>query len=89
MENRMERARLREAIDEADAIVVGAGAGLSTAAGFTYSGERFERLFPDFIERYGIPDMYAGGFFPFPTPRPLSRPIGPPQRLSLYQGPAQ
>ena len=62
-----ELARLRAAIDEADAIVVGAGAGLSTAAGLTYSGERFERLFPDFIERYGIRDMYSGGFYPFGT----------------------
>lgn len=61
-------ARLREAIDGAEAIVVGAGAGLSTAAGLTYSGERFERLFGDFIEKYGIRDMYSGGFFPFPTP---------------------
>ena len=60
-------ARLHDAIKSADAIVVGAGAGLSTAAGFTYSGERFERLFPDFIAKYGIRDMYSGGFFPFPT----------------------
>ena len=61
-------AELRDAIETADAIVVGAGAGLSTAAGLTYSGERFERLFGDFIEKYGIRDMYSGGFFPFPTP---------------------
>ena len=60
--------RLRETIDNADAIVVGAGAGLSTAAGLTYSGERFQRLFPDFIAKYGIRDMYSGGFFPFATP---------------------
>ena len=58
-------ARLNRAIDEAEAIVVGAGAGLSTAAGLTYSGERFKRLFPDFIERYGFTDMYSAGFFPF------------------------
>ena len=63
-----EIARLHEAIKSADAVVVGAGAGLSTAAGFTYSGERFERLFPDFIRKYGIRDMYSGGFYPFPTP---------------------
>ena len=62
-----ELVRLRNAIQEVDAIVVGAGAGLSTAAGLTYSGERFERLFGDFIEKYGIRDMYSGGFFPFPT----------------------
>ena len=59
--------RLRTAFDEASAIVVGAGAGLSTAAGFAYSGERFERLFGDFIARYGLRDMYSAGFYPFPT----------------------
>jgi NAD-dependent SIR2 family protein deacetylase len=68
MTNEKDIERLREAIDSADAIVVGAGAGLSTAAGLTYSGERFERLFPDFIAKYGIRDMYSGGFFPFDTP---------------------
>ncbi len=52
---------------EADAVVVGAGAGLSTAAGFTYSGERFERHFADFIGKYGFTDMYSAGFYPFPT----------------------
>ena len=65
--------RLRETIDNADAIVVGAGAGLSTAAGLTYSGERFQRLFPDFIAKYGIRDMYSGGFFPFATPEEIGR----------------
>ncbi len=60
--------RLKEAIESADAIVVGAGAGLSTAAGFTYAGERFERLFGDFAAKYGIRDMYSGGFFPFAAP---------------------
>ena len=59
--------RLKTAIAEADAVVIGAGAGLSTAAGFTYSGERFERYFSDFAEKYGIRDMYSGGFFLFPT----------------------
>ena len=53
-------------LDEADAIVVGAGAGLSTAAGFTYSGARFERYFHDFHEQFGIRDMYSVGFYPFP-----------------------
>ena len=57
--------RLRAALAEAEAIVVGAGAGLSTAAGYTYSGERFERLFGDFAARYGFLDMYAGGFYPY------------------------
>ena len=68
MTNENEIERLRVAIKEADAIVVGAGAGLSTAAGLTYSGKRFERLFGDFIAKYGIRDMYSGGFFPFATP---------------------
>ena len=61
-------ARLDKAIDCAETIVVGAGAGLSTAAGLTYSGERFKRLFPDFIKRYGFTDMYSAGFFPFKDP---------------------
>ena len=52
---------------EADAVVVGAGAGLSTSAGFTYSGERFQRHFADFIRQYGFTDMYSAGFYPFPT----------------------
>lgn len=60
--------RLREALDRADAVVVGAGAGLSTSAGFTYTGERFQRYFSDFAEKYGFSDMYSGGFYPFPTP---------------------
>ena len=59
--------RLKKEIQTADAIVIGAGAGLSTAAGFTYSGERFERFFSDFEAKYGFHDMYTGGFFPFET----------------------
>ena len=59
-------ARLKREIETADAIVVGAGAGLSTAAGFTYSGERFEKYFGDFADRFGIRDIYSGGFYPFP-----------------------
>lgn len=59
-------ARLKEELDAASAVVIGAGAGLSTAAGFTYSGERFERYFFDFKQRFGITDMYSGGFYPFP-----------------------
>ena len=58
--------KLREAINDADAIVIGAGAGLSTAAGFIYSGERFQKYFFDFARRFGIRDMYSGGFYPFP-----------------------
>ncbi|MCR4950537.1 MAG: hypothetical protein K6A40_04345 [Solobacterium sp.] len=59
--------RLRKELDTADAIVIGAGAGLSTSAGFLYSGERFEKWFSDFARTYRIPDMYAGGFYPYPT----------------------
>ena len=58
-------ARLRQELDRADAVVIGAGAGLSASAGFTYSGERFEKHFGDFIEKYGFRDMYSGGFYPF------------------------
>lgn len=57
--------RLKNEIKTADAIVIGAGAGLSTAAGFTYNGERFEKCFSDFIEKYNFRDMYSGGFYPF------------------------
>ena len=60
--------RLRAALDAADAVVIGAGAGLSTSAGFTYSGERFERYFADFARKYRFDDMYTGGFYPFRTP---------------------
>ena len=59
-------ARLKKEIEAADAIVIGAGAGLSTSAGMIYSGERFERYFFDFARKYGIRDMYSGGFYPFP-----------------------
>lgn len=59
--------RLREALDTADAVLIGAGAGLSTSAGLTYSGERFERYFSDFYQKYGICDMYSGGFYPYDT----------------------
>lgn len=58
--------RLKKEVETADAIVVGAGAGLSTAAGLTYSGERFDKYFFDFAGEYGIHDMYSGGFYPFP-----------------------
>ena len=59
--------RLQSALLEADTVIIGAGAGLSTSAGFTYSGERFEQYFSDFIKKYGIEDMYSGGFYPFST----------------------
>ena len=60
--------KIKRAIDVADAIVIGAGAGLSTSAGFTYSGERFEKFFADFHKKYGFSDMYSGGFYPYETP---------------------
>ena len=53
--------------ETADAIVIGAGAGMSASSGLSYSGERFEKYFADFHEKYGITDMYAGGFYPFDT----------------------
>ena len=58
-------ARLKEELGTADAVVVGAGSGLSTSAGFIYTGERFQKYFKDFIGKYGFPDMYSGGFYPF------------------------
>lgn len=60
--------RLREALDAADAVVVGAGAGLSTSAGFAYSGDRFRRYFSDFEKKYGFHDMYSGAFCRYDTP---------------------
>ena len=59
--------RLQTVLQDCDAVVIGAGSGLSTAAGFTYTGERFEKYFSDFAAKYGIKDMYSGGFYPFPT----------------------
>lgn len=59
--------RLQTSLQGCDAIVIGTGSGLSTAAGFTYTGERFEKHFSDFAQKYGIRDMYSGGFYPFPT----------------------
>ena len=57
--------RLKQALETADAVLIGAGAGLSASAGFTYSGERFHRYFSDFEAKYGFHDMYSGGFYPF------------------------
>lgn len=65
MKERIEQ--LRRELEGAEAVVIGAGAGLSTAAGFCYTGERFHRYFQDFIDRYGFRDMYSGGFYPFET----------------------
>ena len=59
--------KLKEAFNHADAIIIGAGAGLSTSAGLSYSGERFHKYFHDFAEKYPIQDIYSGGFYPFDT----------------------
>ena len=60
--------KLKEKMQNAEAIVLGAGSGLSTAAGLTYSGERFQKYFFDFAKKYPIQDIYSGGFFPFESP---------------------
>ena len=60
--------KLREILRGAENILIGAGAGLSTAAGFVYDGERFQKYFSDFGEAYGFEDMYSGGFYPYDTP---------------------
>ena len=59
---------LQTALSQADTVVIGAGAGLSTSAGFVYTGERFQKYFSDFEKKYGFQDMYSGGFYPFATP---------------------
>ena len=59
--------RVKDLLKNADAVVIGAGAGLSTSAGFEYSGERFKKYFSDFGEKHGITDMYSGGFYPYQT----------------------
>lgn len=59
---------VKRSMESADAIVIGAGAGLSASAGFTYSGKRMKDNFPDFIEKYGFKDMYSAGFYPYRTP---------------------
>ncbi len=59
--------KLKQEIESTGTIVIGAGAGLSASAGFTYSGKRFEDNFPDFIEKYGFKDMYSAGFYPYQT----------------------
>lgn len=60
--------KLKYELKYADAVVIGAGAGLSTSAGFVYNGERFKKYFLDFEERYGFHDMYSGGFYPYKSP---------------------
>lgn len=66
-ENMGKAKRLRKELEEADAIVIGAGAGLSASAGFIYTGERFRKYFSDFAEKYHFSDMYSGGFYPYET----------------------
>ena len=63
----MQIPKLKTALDEADAVIIGAGAGLSTSAGFTYDGGRFRKYFADFEAKYGFHDMYSGGFYPYAT----------------------
>ncbi len=84
-------ARLKAALSSAEAVVIGTGSGLSTAAGFTYAGERFEKYFSDFEAARGIRDMYSGGFYPFETPEEfwaywsrfifVNRYMDPPEKL--------
>lgn len=59
--------KFKKAIIDADAVVIGAGAGLSTSAGFVYTGERFDKYFHDFAQKYRFSDMYSGGFYPYRT----------------------
>lgn len=59
--------KLQALLRESDAVILGAGAGLSTSAGFTYTGKRLENYFSDFVQKYGFCDMYSGGFYPFET----------------------
>ena len=59
--------QLRQLLADADAVVLGAGAGLSTSAGFVYDGARFRQYFADFAAKYGFADMYSGGFYPYAT----------------------
>ena len=63
--------RLKKAIEEENVVVIGAGAGLSTSAGFVYNGERFEKHFSEFGKKYGFKDMYSGGFYPYETPEEM------------------
>lgn len=67
MQDKNKIEKLRQVLKEAEAVIIGAGAGLSTAAGFTYSKERFWKYFNDFAEKYGFKDMYTGGFYPYET----------------------
>lgn len=59
--------KLKNKLNEVEAVIIGAGAGLSTSAGFTYSGERFRKYFSDFADKYGFQDMYSDGFYSYST----------------------
>jgi len=63
--------QLKNVLEECDAVVIGAGAGLSTAAGYIYTGENFKKYFSDFEEKYDFHDMYSGGFYPYDTPEEM------------------
>lgn len=65
LENRINVAK--ELLEKADFVLIGAGAGLSTAGGFEYGGENFDKYFSDFGEKYGFKDMYSAGFYPYAT----------------------
>ena len=62
---------LRQLIADADYVLIGAGAGLSAASGLDYAGEDFRREFREWIDRYGITDLYAASFYPFQTEEEL------------------
>ena len=62
-----QKEQIRKALEQAEAVIIGAGAGLSASAGFEYQGERFQTYFSDFAQKYGFSDMYAGGFYPYQT----------------------
>ena len=66
-DNHLKIQEAAEKIKEADAVIIGSGAGLSTSAGFAYTGERFQKYFGDFGKKYGFSDMYSGGFYPYQT----------------------
>ncbi len=83
MEEKIQTAK--NLIAEADAIVIGAGAGLSSAAGLHYGGERFRQYFSDYMERYGLTDMYSSAFYPFTSLR-KNGPIGPAISNSIAMG---
>ena len=59
--------KLKSSIEKSDYILIGAGAGLSVSAGFSYDGERFDKYFSEYKDRYGLTDMYSAGFYNYPT----------------------